>query len=452
VNVNDNGLTPQQVGGNCKAEVCSNGAVSSTNNDQDLPTDDGEPCTKETCEGGVPGKVLLNDVECELGGKTGYCKTGKCQVDCSQASECEDSNPCTQNGCNNGKCEFTPLTDGTATPGASDTAGDCKKSVCSGGVATDGEDLADLPAASSECQIPKCTAQGPSFDNKPGGTACGGGAQLCVAGQCKASTCGDGFRFGTEECDGADLGGKSCTDFGFGPGATGLACDGGCKLTAAACQGVCGNGVKEPGEDCDDATTPGAPGGGCSKFCKEEPAVGDLVITELMYNPNAAPTSGGNVELGEWFEVLNTSSKAYDVRGLQITSKTNGELHVIEAATPLVIAPGAYVTFTRGANSTETTGFTPFYTYGSKLSFSNSSADYVHLEIATTPPVLLDSLEYTPSNSYNGKSYSLSPTKLTHTENDVAANFCPSKSEFGVADINGIKDKGTPGAPNDSCP
>lgn len=58
--------------------------------------------------------------------------------------------------------------------------------------------------------------------------------------------CGDGFREGTEVCDGASLGGASCTSLGLSGGV--LACNGTCDgYILSGCQG-CGNGLCEAGE------------------------------------------------------------------------------------------------------------------------------------------------------------------------------------------------------------
>jgi hypothetical protein len=67
--------------------------------------------------------------------------------------------------------------------------------------------------------------------------------------------CGDGVLNGTEECDGADLGGSACTDFGH-PGGV-LLCTAGCMFDTSACS-VCGNGTAEDGEECDGADFDGA--------------------------------------------------------------------------------------------------------------------------------------------------------------------------------------------------
>ncbi len=48
------------------------------------------------------------------------------------------------------------------------------------------------------------------------------------------AVCGDGRIQGSEECDGSELGSKTCADFGFPEGE--LRCDAACRLDAAACR------------------------------------------------------------------------------------------------------------------------------------------------------------------------------------------------------------------------
>lgn len=50
-------------------------------------------------------------------------------------------------------------------------------------------------------------------------------------------TCGDGVRDGSDVCDGADLGGQSCSGLGLGGGA--LACNTSCMLDTSACERSC---------------------------------------------------------------------------------------------------------------------------------------------------------------------------------------------------------------------
>jgi hypothetical protein len=64
------------------------------------------------------------------------------------------------------------------------------------------------------------------------------------------ATCGDGSIAAGEACDGDDLGGQSCTDFGFLGGT--LTCSEQCTINATACTNqICGNGTIEGDEECD---------------------------------------------------------------------------------------------------------------------------------------------------------------------------------------------------------
>ncbi len=61
-------------------------------------------------------------------------------------------------------------------------------------------------------------------------------------------TCGNGRLDPGEQCEGADLGGETCTSRGYLEGA--LSCDASCQLDESDCS-ACGDGVKDPGEECD---------------------------------------------------------------------------------------------------------------------------------------------------------------------------------------------------------
>ncbi|MHC4443470.1 MAG: LamG-like jellyroll fold domain-containing protein, partial [Planctomycetota bacterium] len=81
--------------------------------------------------------------------------------------------------------------------------------------------------------------------------------------------CGNGVVEGTEVCDGSDLAGETCTSQ-MGSVYTGtLACNPGCDgFDTSGCTTSCGNGVLDPGEECDDGGT--VPGDGCSDTCVVE--------------------------------------------------------------------------------------------------------------------------------------------------------------------------------------
>lgn len=118
----------------------------------------------------------------------------------------------------------------------------------------------------------------------------------CMSGVCQASRCGDGRVTGTEECDGAVLGSKSCQSLGFYE-AGGLACTSDCKFDTTHCVGRCGDGIKNGPEQCDATDLGGstcftagyyaAPGLACKSDCTFNTAAcgggrcGDSVINGL---------------------------------------------------------------------------------------------------------------------------------------------------------------------------
>lgn len=69
----------------------------------------------------------------------------------------------------------------------------------------------------------------------------------------KLSTCGNALREGSEECDGADLGGARCDTRGFAMGV--LGCSASCSFDVSGCSMTpppgCGDRIADAGEDCD---------------------------------------------------------------------------------------------------------------------------------------------------------------------------------------------------------
>ncbi len=74
---------------------------------------------------------------------------------------------------------------------------------------------------------------------------------LVVTGGTGNAVCGNGIKEFGEDCDGADLGGATCETRGCGGGGS-LACDAGCTFDTTACFDcpVCGDGSCDLGEDC----------------------------------------------------------------------------------------------------------------------------------------------------------------------------------------------------------
>lgn len=90
-------------------------------------------------------------------------------------------------------------------------------------------------------------------DGHPDGDGCAlehSGSGACQGGVCIVGRCGDGVINGEEACDGIDLGGKTCLDFG-GSSPGGLACNADCSFDPSGCTNFCGNGHQDGTEQCD---------------------------------------------------------------------------------------------------------------------------------------------------------------------------------------------------------
>jgi len=254
-------------------------------------------CTAGSCGDGV----VSGSEQCDFG--TGNGAGTGCQVDCTfscskTADTCSDGNLCngvetcqtvTVSGKTGQKCQAaTAAADGTACgSGLVCKTGVCVSptAVCGNGVVEAGEDC-DFGTGNGPgtgCESGTCkfscsktptdscndgnpcngtetcgnvTVGGKTGQKCSPGTAlaacaaCGTGA-VCVAGTCKSSTCGDSCvdTAKSEQCD---------------PPASGT-CDSLCKTIVVA---VCGNGVREAGEQCDDGNKTNLDG--CDSSCKFE--------------------------------------------------------------------------------------------------------------------------------------------------------------------------------------
>ncbi|MBT4277502.1 VWA domain-containing protein [Candidatus Falkowbacteria bacterium] len=238
-------------------------------------------------------------------------------------------------------------------------------------------------------------------------------------GECETDeSCGDGAVNGTEECDD----GNTESDDG---------CSDECLLEGDP---VCGNNVLEQGEECDDGNT--EPGDGCDELCNIEEAEGanpgDIVINEIMQNPQAVLDSNG-----EWFEVYNTTLQDIDLINC-VMSDNDGETHTI--ATSLIVPSLGYAVLTKNGEESQNGGIIPDYVYSGHI-LSNSSDEIV----LTCDDTEIDRVEYDNGATFpdpSGASMILADSSL---DNNIGANWCVSSSSFGSGDL------GTPGSENDTC-
>jgi len=99
------------------------------------------------------------------------------------------------------------------------------------------------------------------------------GDGVCQGGLCLVGACGDGLINAIDACDGTNLNGRSCLDYGATDPA-GLACASDCSFDATGCTSYCGDATKNAEEECDAADFGNQ---GCTDFGYY---VGTLICTD----------------------------------------------------------------------------------------------------------------------------------------------------------------------------
>ena len=188
-----NGAETCSVAGNCEAGVdpCQPGdtcneALGQCEQDECLINahcDDENPCTDEFCNAGT----------CEYSDNSQSCDDGDaCTVDdvCSSGVclgtplVCDDGNVCTDDSCNTGVCQYV-ANSASCDDGNACTQGDvCSGELCSGAPV-------DCSGLTDACNVGVCNPVGGSCEAQPvtDGLACDDGALCTVSDQCLAGNC-----------------------------------------------------------------------------------------------------------------------------------------------------------------------------------------------------------------------------------------------------------------------
>ena len=189
-------------------------------------------------------------------------------------------------------------------------------------------------------------------------------------------------------------------------------------------------------EDCDGEDAP---------YAVSDLSAGDLIITEIMYDPSAVTDA-----FGEYFEIKNVSGGTVDLDGLYIYDDGSDTMTV---SGTLTVEDEGYVVFGINGDSTLNGGVTVDYDYGS-FSLSNSD-DELYLADSSSKTTVFDSVSYDEDDDFwsaamadgaaIGESLSLDSDHIDADENDFAPHWCIASSTLSGGDY------GTPGAANDSC-
>lgn len=227
--------------------------------------DDGNPCTNDTCVGGMPQYTAAPGIECSLNNNAGTCNDkGRCvtvcetdpaKCKCNVDTQCPPKEDCAEWKCNisSGNCERVPTNENLATP--KQTLGDCITVVCKSGEYFDQPESMDAPPTKGDCVNYECSNGAPLPKAADVNSSCSTGdcttpnvccssANICVDCLSAAdyAVCGDNCP--VKMCDGEiSLDGASCKS-GFE--VDGVCCDTACTDVCKSCnimgnQGKCSN-------------------------------------------------------------------------------------------------------------------------------------------------------------------------------------------------------------------
>ncbi|MCA9529032.1 MAG: DUF4215 domain-containing protein [Myxococcales bacterium] len=222
--------------------------------------DDANACTTDTCDSGV-----CNNTAIQCPDDTNECTAPTCNavsgcgfMQVANGTSCDGG----QGTCQSGTCTPNPA---CLTNSDCDDTNVCTNDACTNGVCVN--TAVTCQDDGNECTAASCNpATGCSTTGVPAGTACNGGAGMCDgSGTCVANpVCGDGVHDTGEQCDdGNTTSGDGCS--GTCQVEPGYECSG----EPSVCGPRCGDGLVLSPETCDDFNT--VAGDGCSSTCQVEP-------------------------------------------------------------------------------------------------------------------------------------------------------------------------------------
>ena len=165
---------------------------------------------------------------------------------------------------------------------------------------------------------------------------------------------------------------------------------------------------------------------------------GDLLITEIMYNPTALSDTEG-----EWIEIYNNSDGVINLQNLVLE---RDDLNRLTIPDPIDLAPGAYFVFARTDQATDARDE---YIYDTGILLPNTGAvlSIYNEGDLSNPGALIFSLDYGSAGfpDGSGASIGLNPNLLNAQEAVSGTSWCTSTSSYNTGDL------GTPGLVNDIC-
>jgi len=164
------------------------------------------------------------------------------------------------------------------------------------------------------------------------------------------------------------------------------------------------------------------------------PSRGDLVINELMVNPEAVPD-----QQGEYIELKNLAGHAVSLSGL-VLRDDGADFHIVEG--PCAVPAGGLFVLARSSDYKNNGGFKANYVYGGSFALANT-ADEVIIEHDETT---IDEVEYDKSWAVpKGAALELDPVLADPCCNDIEDLWCKADVPMTGGDA------GSPGTENKGC-
>ena len=160
------------------------------------------------------------------------------------------------------------------------------------------------------------------------------------------------------------------------------------------------------------------------------PGRGELVITEIMTNPESVSDTKG-----EWIEIQNVTDRMILLTGV-ILKDLGSNRHVIGAEDPVTIGAGAYFVIAREGDITLNGGFNADYTT-SGFTLGNTEDEVI---LCLEDGTVIDEIHY--GNGWplhSGSSMELHPDHLNPADNDSPVFWFLATRTYGDGDL------GTPG-------
>lgn len=158
----------------------------------------------------------------------------------------------------------------------------------------------------------------------------------------------------------------------------------------------------------------------------------DVIITEIMQNPNAVLDSDG-----EWFEIYNNGSTDVDINGW-IVKDNDSDSIVINNGGPLTVNPGNFAVLSNNADGGTNGGITVVDYEYSGFTLANTVDEVV---LTTSGETEIDRVEYDNGVTFPSVANGASMILLNFTlDNNVGANWGTSTEAYGLGDF------GTPGS------